>query len=191
MKGLKFSRLSAGAAALTLGLSTLAAAHDMENPHAHAILRSYEEVPAVSSPAQGEFRAQFVPDVAAIGGVGMIRWELRYMGLQEEWLEAVIRFGQRGVNGNIVVILCTDLQTVPGFVPECPAEGLVSGVITPDHVGNGAAGQGIEAGEFGELVRAIRAGVAYVNVHSSRFPTGEIRGQIFTNRRQDLPTPPR
>ena len=30
---------------------------------------------------------------------------------------------------------------------------------------------------FAELVRAIRAGVAYVNVHSSVFPGGEIRGQ--------------
>jgi hypothetical protein len=32
--------------------------------------------------------------------------------------------------------------------------------------------------EFDELVRAIRAGVTYVNVHSETFPGGEIRGQL-------------
>jgi hypothetical protein len=42
----------------------------------------------------------------------------------------------------------------------------------------GPAAQGIAAGEFAELVRAIKAGATYVNVHSSLFPTGEIRGQI-------------
>ena len=42
----------------------------------------------------------------------------------------------------------------------------------------GAAGQGIAAGEFAELVAALRAGVTYVNVHSSTFGGGEIRGQL-------------
>jgi hypothetical protein len=31
---------------------------------------------------------------------------------------------------------------------------------------------------FAELVRAIRAGYAYANLHTTRFPSGEIRGQI-------------
>jgi hypothetical protein len=42
----------------------------------------------------------------------------------------------------------------------------------------GPAGQGIAAGEFDELVRAIKAGVTYANVHSEMFPGGEIRGQL-------------
>ena len=33
-------------------------------------------------------------------------------------------------------------------------------------------------GEFGELVRAMRAGATYVNVHTNLSPGGEIRGQI-------------
>lgn len=188
MNSLRMSRLAAGAAVLALTLSGFtAAAADIENPHARAFLRSYEEVPAVSSSAWGEFRARLIPDLSAVGEVAAIEWELRYTGLQADWLEAVIRFGQRGVNGNIVVFLCTDLQTNPVLVPFCPAVGNVSGVITPDHVGNGAAAQGIGAGEFGELVRAVRVGATYVNLHSSSFPTGEIRGQILTNRRRDLP----
>ena len=39
-------------------------------------------------------------------------------------------------------------------------------------------GQGIDAGEFDELVRAIRAGATYANVHSQTFGPGEIRGPI-------------
>jgi hypothetical protein len=42
----------------------------------------------------------------------------------------------------------------------------------------GPAGHGIAAGEFAELVRALRAGAAYANVHTTTFPAGEIRGQI-------------
>jgi len=38
--------------------------------------------------------------------------------------------------------------------------------------------QGINAGEFAELVHAIREGVTYANVHNAVFPSGEIRGQI-------------
>jgi hypothetical protein len=41
-----------------------------------------------------------------------------------------------------------------------------------------AANQGLDAGEFDELVRAIRAGATYTNVHSLLFPPGEVRGQI-------------
>ena len=38
--------------------------------------------------------------------------------------------------------------------------------------------RGIEAGAFEELVQAIRAGHTYVNVHTNKWPGGEIRGQI-------------
>jgi hypothetical protein len=38
--------------------------------------------------------------------------------------------------------------------------------------------QGIAATELDELIAAIRAGIAYPNVHSTKFPNGEIRGQF-------------
>jgi hypothetical protein len=44
-------------------------------------------------------------------------------------------------------------------------------VIGPD-------GQGIEPGAFAEALKAIRSGFAYANVHSTKWPAGEIRGQI-------------
>jgi len=42
----------------------------------------------------------------------------------------------------------------------------------------GPSGQGIAAGEFAELIRAIKGGRTYANVHSRSFPGGEIRGKI-------------
>ena len=53
----------------------------------------------------------------------------------------------------------------------------MTGTLTAANV-VGPAGQGIAAGEFGELIRAIRAGKTYANVHSTKFPGGEIRRQI-------------
>ena len=55
--------------------------------------------------------------------------------------------------------------------------GTVTGTITPANV-KVLASQGIEAGNFAEAVRAIRAGVTYANVHTTVRPGGEIRGQI-------------
>lgn len=41
-----------------------------------------------------------------------------------------------------------------------------------------AHGGGIAAGEFDELILAIREGATYVNVHTTGRPGGEVRGQI-------------
>ena len=136
-------------------------------------LKGYDEVPAVSSAATGRFRANH--DKAS----DTLHYEISYGGLEGDVRQSHIHFGQRGVNGGITLWLCqTSFNPSPvATTPVCPQSGTVTGVLSAADV-VGPAGQGISATEFAEVVAAIRAGVAYANVHSSKFPGGEIRGQL-------------
>lgn len=131
-----------------------------------AALRGYSEVPAVSSTGMGRFTARVSEDGSAID------YELSYAGLEGTAAAAHIHIGQKGVSGGVMAFLCGG-----GGKPDCPPEGTVSGTITAADV-VGPAAQGIAPGEFAEMLRAIDAGVTYVNVHSSKHAGGEIRGQV-------------
>ncbi|MGH2898397.1 MAG: CHRD domain-containing protein, partial [Solirubrobacteraceae bacterium] len=66
----------------------------------------------------------------------------------------------------------------PAGTQSCPpGPATVTGTLKAVDV-IGPAAQGIAAGEFEELRRAISAGATYVNVHSTRWPGGEIRSQL-------------
>lgn len=130
---------------------------------------------AVSTAASGTFVAEIDEQH------DLIRYKLSYKSLEGTVTQAHIHFGQRHTVGGIVVWLCQTVgtpapATVAALTPFCPEpEGTVEGTITPAQVLAQTA-QGIEAGEFDELVRAIRADATYANVHSSLFGPGEIRG---------------
>jgi len=127
----------------------------------------YEEVPAVSSPGSGRFEAKLDANETTLS------YELAYADLQGTASAAHIHLGQKGVAGGVSAFLCGG-----GGKPACPTTtGTVGGTITAANI-IGPTGQGISAGEFGELIEAMRAGVTYANVHSSTQPGGEIRGQI-------------
>ncbi|WP_084757274.1 CHRD domain-containing protein [Micromonospora cremea] len=103
--------------------------------------------------------------------------------------QAHIHFGGRHQSGGIAVFLCSNLKDAKGGpshdVQSCPqAPATIEGTIKPDDV-VGPADQGIEPGEFDELVDAIEAGVTYVNVHTKKYPNGEIRGQIKSDDKRD------
>jgi hypothetical protein len=134
-------------------------------------LVGYEEVPAVSTTGGGSFRASISRSADEI------RYELTYGNLQGATTQAHIHVGQKSVNGGISVFLCSNLGNGPAGTQACPPSGTVTGTIRPVDV-IGPVPQGVTAGEFDELVRALRAGVAYANVHSSLWPGGEIRGQL-------------
>jgi CHRD domain len=145
-------------------------------------LHGYEEVPAVSTTATGDFEARISKDGSRID------WELSYEDLEGAVQQAHIHFGQKGVNGGISVFLCTNLGNGPAGMQACPpSPAKISGTIfaadvSPNIPATAAARtQGINTGEIGELIKAIRAGATYVNVHSTTWPGGEIRSQINGN----------
>ena len=140
-------------------------------------LRAFEEVPAISSPGDGQFTAR-------ISGSGTsLSYQLSYNKLLGNVTQSHIHIAQRGVNGGIMIFLCSNLGNGPAGTQACPpSPGSVSGTIEADDVVAAAAAQGIAAGEFAEVLRAMRNGITYVNVHSDLFPGGEILGQLRFGR---------
>ena len=140
---------------------------------------------AIFSDAKGKFRA-FIDK-----GNDRILYELEYSGLGSDVTQAHIHFGQKHTVGGIVVWLCQTTGTpaptsVAALTPVCPQDtsqsGPVRGIITAAQVLAQTA-QGINAGDFDAVVRAIRNNAAYANVHTQTFTPGEIRGHIEEHER--------
>ena len=165
------------ASAGVLGATAIAAAGGGQDASAvfAARLSGLQEVPAVSTAATGRFRAEQTD--------AGLEWRLRYEGIEGGAVQqAHIHLGQRRVNGGVSAFLCSNLAGAPAGVQACPAPpATLSGTIRAADV-VGPANQGIAPGELAELVRAMRAGVTYANVHSAAFPGGEIRGQLQRRR---------
>jgi hypothetical protein len=136
-------------------------------------LTGYQEDPLVlSTTGRGQFFARVDTRKQEI------TYRLSYSGLEGTVTQAHIHLGGARQSGGVSVFLCTNLGNGPAGTQVCPpAPATVTGTIRPADV-IGPPGQGIAAQEFAELAAAIRAGVTYVNVHSSTYPAGEVRGQL-------------
>jgi hypothetical protein len=141
-------------------------------------LSGYNEPPSVSTSGGGTFKARINKDETEIS------YELSY-ALEGAVTQSHLHLGQRGVNGGITVFLCTNLGNGPAGTQACPdAPATISGTITAADVSPNipataaARTQGLNTGEFAELLAAIRAGSIYVNVHTNTWPGGEIRSQV-------------
>jgi hypothetical protein len=155
--------------ALAAGSYALAAqgvARD-NGPKFTASLKSYSEVPAVSSTGIGTFEA-------SLDNAATLHYKLTYSGLEGgNALFAHVHIGQQDVNGGVSFFLCGG-----GGKPACPnGEGTVEGDITAADV-LALATQQVPAGAFDEVVQVMRDGQSYANVHTASSPGGEIRGQI-------------
>jgi CHRD domain len=136
-------------------------------------LTGYEETPlAISTPGKAKFEADVDKRRQAID------YRLSYGGMESAVRQAHIHFGAVGQSGGISVFLCSNMGNGPAGTQACPAQpATITGTIRPGDV-IGPDSQGIAAGEFGELLDAIRAGATYVNVHTMGRAAGEVRAQI-------------
>jgi hypothetical protein len=165
-------------AAIVLGIVTLAAAPIASAQNLHRIgtnLIGYQEVPAISTVGNGTFDATISQDET------QLTYTLSYADMESTVTQAHIHFGQLSVNGGISIWLCGNASATinpPAGTPVCPpSPATVTRTVTAADV-VGPAGQGIAATQFAEVLRAIRAGATYANVHTTTFPGGEIRGQL-------------
>ena len=173
-------RILVVAAATLLMMVMTAVAADDEVIRVHLV--GYQETPlTINTAATGEFKIKIHSDGSAID------YEETYRDLSSGVLQSHIHFGRPALTGGIVLFLCTNL-TPPVGVPTpqpCPTTNpaTITGTLTAANViaSSGAnAGQAIDPGAagFAEMIKAIREGAAYVNVHTTNHPSGEIRSRL-------------
>jgi CHRD domain len=177
----KLRLASIAIAVLSLGAYAARAESPDHRTHFKADLVGFQENPSLSTSGHGHVDIRIDEDAQTI------QFELTYDDLEGVGttpfvsngvvLFAHIHVAARGVNGGVAVFFCGG----GGKPTPCPTpSGTVTGTIAASEI-VGPATQGINPGEptaFEELVRAIRSGFAYANVHTTRWTGGEIRGQL-------------
>ena len=173
---LLISALSMAITGLLLATSAAADPKGKGDEKIKVQLKGLEEAPVAITGASGQL--QLTINEAA----GTIAYELTYEDLEGTVTQSHIHVGQKNIVGGIAIWLCqTATNPAPTAVatatPQCPQAGKVTGTITAASV-IGPLPQLVTAGQLDEVIDAIRAGVAYGNVHSVAVPGGEIRGQL-------------
>jgi len=175
------------AVALLLVVAPVAADEDDNVIRVHLV--GYNETPStINSTGSADFKARISADGTAID------YEMTYQNLSSTVLQSHIHFGRPALTGGIVLFLCTNLGNAPATVPTpqaCPetSPATISGTLTAANViplavtcptPTTCSGQAIDSGAtgFAEMVKAIRHGAAYVNIHTTNHPSGEIRAPL-------------
>ncbi|MBY6038196.1 CHRD domain-containing protein [Fictibacillus nanhaiensis] len=133
-----------------------------------AKLRGRNEVPPVKTNAKGEAKFLVNKDCTEI------KFILKVENIKN-FIQAHIHVGGPDVNGPVVAFLFgADLDTLAEQNGITTCKGIVTGVITDeDIVKNDACVKSVR-----ELVKLMKKGCTYVNVHTEQNINGEIRGQI-------------
>ena len=126
-----------------------------------ARLAGTEEVPPNESPAGGSAWVKINNDD--------IEYEVNVTDI-DKVNAAHIHLGEKGKNGPVILTLYKDDPT------ELKTGKLAEANLTASNL------EGPMKGKTGaDLVQAIKDGTTYVNVHSTDFPNGEIRGHLEAN----------
>lgn len=153
-----------------LGLTVSVATADEGASSFATTMTGFNETPPILTNGTGTFQLTIQGNTAT--------YRETFSGLTSNVTQSHIHFAERGVVGSVFVFLCSNLGNGDATTPACPAAGgTVTGTITAANI-RGVAAQNITAGDFQALVRILRAGDGYVNVHTAQFPAGEIRGQV-------------
>jgi len=155
---------------LAAGLFVLSGARAASTEVFSAKLAGDNEVPPTASAATGTFQMEIDNSTST----PTINFTMTYANMSGNPTFSHLHFGQFNVAGGIMIFLCGG-----GGQPSCPASisGTFSGTITPANV-TGPTAQGISAGDLASALEAVLEGESYANIHSAKFPAGELRGQV-------------
>jgi CHRD domain-containing protein len=142
-------------------------------------LSTFNEVPPKANGASGTFHAKLSEDGTTLS------WTFTWSNLTGPPLFAHIHFGLKGANYPVMTFFCGGPKgnsAIPQK-PDCPqtTSGSITGTTTAaDIIALDAApnDQALDQHDFAGFLRALSAGSAYANMHTTRFPGGEIRGQV-------------
>ena len=142
---------------LVIGLATYSFAAEKSFK---AMLVGSESVPAVETMAKGD--ATFTPIKDEEG----LSYYVTVSDI-ENVTAAHIHLGKKGENGPPVALITNDKKAgkFSGTIAE--------GTITKKDLMGSMTGKSVE-----DLIKQIKKGNAYLNVHTDKYPNGEIRGQI-------------
>ena len=131
-----------------------------------ASLIGTNEVPPINTAGTADFNMTIEPSG--------ITFTINFSGLSSPLAVAHTHFGVPNVNGGVMIFLCGG-----GGQPACPAttSGTITGTITAANV-VGPTTQGVAAGDLDTALELLRGGFSYANMHTTNFPSGEIRGQV-------------
>ena len=125
-----------------------------------AELSGFSEVPQIFSEALG---------TATIRGNGtVLNYQINITGI-EQVTGADIHQGEETENGDIVVTLFRSNAS------QVPLKGDLTGTITNSSLQGPLAGKGAK-----DLIDLINQNRTYVNIYTTKFPNGELRGTIVT-----------
>ena len=163
-----------------LVLAVAPARADRDHDRFSAKLSGFEEVGGVGAGQTGAILSAGTATLALEldRNAQTLTYTLEFSGLSTDVAQAHIHFGKRHVGGGVMVFFCSNLGNGPAGTPACPAGGgTVTGTVGAAGV-VGPAAQGVTPGNFDAVVEALDSNTAYANIHTTKFPAGEIRGQI-------------
>lgn len=157
-----------------LALTMISGASNRRLTKFFAPLKGVDEAPSVFTKGTGFFVGTVSDDGTSV------KYKLTFRDMNANVIASHIHFAVPNVAGGIMVFLCATAAD-PAFParPVCPAatSGTVEGTFTAADI-IGPLTQGIGPGELEKVLRIIDNEVAYVNVHTTQSPAGEIRGQV-------------
>jgi CHRD domain len=123
------------------------------------------QVPPVATAANGTVYVV----ISAAGD--QLRWGVQYAGLSGALTGAHIHFGGAGANGQIMFPLTISPSPMLGTLTAADFQA------------------GADVVTFAAALNAIRAGMAYINLHTAAHPDGEIRAQLVAQAAGPTPSP--